>query len=129
MTLTEVRPVIELTGTSTRPSGAQLMKEFISNRCSQGLLRFFVVHPNGRFSKLAVVHGIFDSGTRPEIEIALGKMIADSVVDMTIENTTVYYSLTRDEPTRQLVLNLAKFDWRQWQSLDQYYVADRRMPA
>lgn len=129
MTITEVRPVIELTGVKARPSGTQLMKEFMSNRCCQGLLRFFVVHPNGRFSKLAVVHGIFDCGTRPEIENALDRMVTEGVVRMTIENNTVYYLLTRDEPTRQLVLNLAEFDWRQWQRLDHYYVADRRIPA
>ena len=131
MTITEVRPVTAITAVTVtkRPSGAELMKQFMSNRCCQGLLRFFVEHPNGRFSKLAVVHAVYECGNRPQIEEALDELIKEDVVRMTIENNTIYYQLTRDEPTRQLVLHLSAFDWRQWQRLDHYYVADRRKPA
>ena len=128
MTITEVRPVTAVT-VVPRLSGAELMKQFMSDRCCQGLLRFFVVHPNGRFSKLAVVHAVYDSSTRPQIENALDRLVNDGVIRMTVEHGTAYYLLTRDEPIRQLVLNLAEFDWRQWQRLEHYYVADRRNPA
>ncbi len=129
MTIAEPITIIEVTKKPPRPNATQLMKELISNRYCLGLLRFFVVHPNGRFSKLAVVHALDENGTRPEIEKDLERLVNDGVIKMSNENGTCFYLLTRDEPTRHLVLNLAEFDWRQWQRLDHYYVADRRIPA
>jgi hypothetical protein len=129
MTIAERPIIIEVTRRQPRPSASQLMKELISNRYCLGLLRFFVVHPNGRFSKLAIVHALDEDGTRPEIERDLEKLENDGIIKTSIENSTCYYQLTRDEPTRHLIMNLAEFDWRQWQRLDHYYVADRRIPA
>ena len=129
MTIAERPVIIEVTRREYKPNANQLLKGIISNRYCLGLLRFFVVHPNGRFSKLAVVHALDENGTVPEIEKDLDKLTNDGVINMSIENGTCYYMLTRDEPTRHLVLNLAEFDWRQWQRLDHYYVADRRIPA
>jgi len=129
VTIAEPITIIEVTRRQPRPSANQLMKELISNRYCLGLLRFFVVHPNGRFNKLAIVHALDEDGTRPEVERDLETLANDCVVSMSIENGTCYYQLTHDEPTRHLVLNLAEFDWRQWQRLDHYYVADRRIPA
>lgn len=129
MTIAERPIIIEVTRRQPRPSASQLMKELISNRYCLGLLRFFVVHPNGRFSKLAIVHALDENGTRPEIERDLEKLENDGIIKTSIENSTCYYQLTRDEPTRHLIMNLAEFDWRQWQRLDHYYVADRRIPA
>ena len=129
MTIAERPITIEVTRREYRPNAHQLLKELISNRYCQGLLRFFVVHPNGRFSKLAVIHALDENGTRPEIERDLEKLVGDGVLKTSVEHGTCYYMLTRDEPTRHLVLNLAEFDWRQWQRLDHYYIADRRIPA
>lgn len=129
MTIAERIPTIEITRKEPRLNANLLMKELISNRYCLGLLRFFVVHPNGRFNKLAIIHALDEDGTRPEIERDLADLVGDGVVKMTVENGACYYSLTCDEPTRHLVLNLAEFDWRQWQRLDHYYVADRRIPA
>lgn len=129
MTIAERIPTIEITRKEPRLNANLLMKELISNRYCLGLLRFFVVHPNGRFNKLAIIHALDEDGTRLEIERDLADLVGDGVVKMTVENGACYYSLTCDEPTRHLVLNLAEFDWRQWQRLDHYYVADRRIPA
>jgi hypothetical protein len=129
MTIAERTATIEVTRKEHRFCANDLLKELISNRYCLGLLRFFVVHPNGRFSKLAVVHAMDENGTRPEIENALTILLNYNVIKASIENKNCYYLLTRDEPTRHLVLNLAEFDWRQWQRLDHYYVADRRIPA
>jgi hypothetical protein len=130
MTIAERPIVIEVTRREyNRPNANQLLKELISNRYCQGLLRFFVVHPNGRFSKLAIIHALDENGTRPEIERDLVKLVSDGVLNTSTTNGTCYYMLTSDEPTRHLVLNLAEFDWRQWQRLDHYYIADRRIPA
>ncbi len=129
MTIAEPITIVEVTKKQPRPNASQLMRELISNRYCMGLLRFFVVHPNGRFSKLAVVHALDENATRSEIEGDLEKLENQGVIKTSFENSTLYYFLTRDEPTRHLVLNLAEFDWRQWQRLDHYYVADRRIPA
>lgn len=129
MTIAERIPHLEITRKEPRLNANQLMKELISNRYCLGLLRFFVVHPNGRFSKLAVIHALDENATRPEVETDLAKLVNYGVIVESFEKSVCYYRLTMDEPTRHLVLNLAEFDWRQWQRLDHYYVADRRIPA
>ena len=129
MAIAEPLSVTEVTRIQPRPNAIQLLKELMSNRHCQGLLRFFVVHPNGRFSKLAIIHAIDENGTRLERESALAILVNEGMVKTTIENGLYYYSLTSDEPSRHLVLNLAEFDWGQWQKLDHYYVANRRIPA
>ena len=128
MTIAERPAILELRR-ENKPNTSQLLKELVSNRYCQGLLRFFVVHPNGRFSKLAILHALDENGTRPEIESDLNKLVYDGVIKESVENRTCLYMLTNEEPTRHLVLNLAEFDWRQWQRLDHYYIADRRIPA
>lgn len=128
MTIAERIPTIEI-ARKPRLNASQLMKELIGNRYCQGLLRFFVVHPDGRFNKLAILHALDEDGTLPEVERDLAGLVDDGVVKITVMNGACYYSLTCDEPIRHLVLNLAEFDWYQWQRLDHYYVADRRITA
>jgi hypothetical protein len=130
MTIAERPIVIEVIKRDYKLNPNQLLKELIGNRYCLGMLRFFVVHPSGRFSKLAIIHALDENGTKPEIESDLEKLVNDGVVVKTnTENNSCFYMLTQDEPTRHLVLNLAEFDWRQWQRLDHYYIADRRIPA
>jgi hypothetical protein len=128
MTIAERPTILELRR-ENKPNTSQLLKELVSNRYCQGLLRFFVVHPNGRFSKLAILHALDENGTRPEIENDLNKLVYDGVIKESVENRTCFYMLTNEEPTRHLVLNLAEFDWHQWQRLDHYFIADRRVSA
>ncbi len=129
MTITQPVKATETARKKASLDASQLMKEFISDRNCQNLMRFFVAHPNGRFSKLAIVHGIDDCGSRLGVERVLSQLVKEGVLLASVENKTAYYMLTRDEPTRQLVLNLAGFDWHQWRKPDHYYVADRRLPA
>jgi hypothetical protein len=129
MTITEAVPIVEVKKKAFKPNTSQLLNEFISNQHCLELLRFFVVHPNGRFSKLAIIHAIDENSSKPEIEKALENLVNDGVVITNTLNNVCYYLLTQDEPTRHLVLNLAEFDWSQWQRLDHYYVADRRISA
>jgi hypothetical protein len=107
--------IIEVTKNKAMPDVGRLMRKLVGNRCSLGLLRFFVIHPNGRFSKLAIVHAIDDNGSRLEVEKALMQLVNDGVLKTSAENNICYYLLTRDEPMRRVVLNMADFDWRQWQ--------------
>lgn len=127
MTIAERPKVVESKRRERKPNASQLLEELIGNRYCLGLLRFFVMHPDGRFTKLAVIHALDEEGTIPEIEKDLAKLARDGIITISIENNSRYYMLTRTEPTRHLVLNLAEFDWRQWQKLDNCYIADRRI--
>jgi len=93
----------------------QLMKKLVGNRCCLGLLRFFAAHPNGRFSKLAVIHAMDEDDNRPRIENAIEQMIDEGIIKTSDEKNITYYMLTKDEAMRKLVINVALFDWRDWQ--------------
>ena len=117
MTITEKTAIAEVTQKQTGLNADLILIGLISNRYCLGLLRFFAVHPNGRFSKLAVVHALDEQGTRGEIESALESLIDGGIVKTNEENGTRYYLLTRDGLVRHLVLGLAELDWQQWQEL------------
>lgn len=106
--------IIEVTKNKNRSYMGQLMKKFVGNRCCLGLLRFFAIHPNGRFSHLAVVHAIDEAGSRLEVERALAQM-ADEILKTVIDNSNTFYMLTKEESMRRLILNMALLDWRDWQ--------------
>jgi hypothetical protein len=109
MTVTEVKKK------KARSYIEQLMKKFISNQHGLGLLRFFAAHPNGRFNKLAIIHAIDEDCNRTEMGQALDEMVQEKILDVTHENGVVLYVLTKEEALRRLVLNMAIFDWRDWQ--------------
>jgi hypothetical protein len=107
--------IIEVTKQKNQLSLCQLMKKLISNRCCLALLRFFLAHPNGRFSRLAIVHAIDDNDSKLEVEKALMHLVDEGILMINIENDISFYLLTREEPVRQVVLEMAEFDWRHWQ--------------
>ena len=107
--------IIEITKSKSPSYMGQLMKKFLSNRCCLGLLRFFAAHPNGRFSKLAIVHAIDEAGSRLEVERALEQMVDEGIIKTCNENSVSFYTLTKEETMRRLVLNMSLFDWRDWQ--------------
>ena len=104
-----------ITEINTRQSVSQFTNNVVRDRCCLGLLRFFGAHPNSRFSKLAIVHAIDENGSRTKVEMALIQLINEGIIKIDIENDMRLYLLTKDEPVRQLVLDLAKLEWRQWQ--------------
>ncbi len=93
----------------------QLMKSLISERCCLALIRFFIAHPNGRFSRLAIVHAVDDNNGKLEIEQSLSRMVEEGILNLNIENEVNFYLLTREEAVRNTVLEMAEFDWRHWQ--------------
>jgi len=107
--------IIEVTKNQSGSYLGQLMKRLVGNRCCLGLLRFFAAHPNGRFSKLAVVHAIDEAGSRLEVETALAQMVEEGILKIVSENNISFYLLTKEETMRRLVLNMTLFDWRDWQ--------------
>ena len=109
-----------VTRQTTQPCLGPLVKKLINNRCCLMLLRFFVAHPNGRFSKLAIVHAIDDNNSKTEVEKALRQMVDEGILMINIENDVSFYLLTREEPIRQSILEMAEFDWRHWQIVLDY---------
>jgi hypothetical protein len=107
--------IIEVTKVKGQSYMGQLMKKLVANRCCLGLLRFFAAHPNGRFSKLAVIHAIDEDDNRLKIEGAIEQMIKEGIIKTSDEKDVVYYMLTKEEAMRKLVINMALFDWRDWQ--------------
>ncbi|OGO01169.1 MAG: hypothetical protein A2Y90_02005 [Chloroflexi bacterium RBG_13_52_12] len=107
--------IIEVTKIKSQSYMGQLMKKFVSNRCCLGLLRFFAAHPDERFSKLAIVHAIDEDGSRLEVEKALAQMVEEKILKPSDENGISFYMLTKEEAMRKLVINMALFDWRDWQ--------------
>jgi sugar-specific transcriptional regulator TrmB len=107
--------VIEVKKKKARSYIEQLMKKFVSNQNCLGLLRFFAAHPNGRFSKLAIIHAIDDDCNRIEMSQALDEMVEEKILDVTPESGVIYYVLTREEALRRLVMNMAIFEWSDWQ--------------
>jgi hypothetical protein len=107
--------IIEVTKSQDRSCMGQLMRKFVGNRCCLGLLRFFAIHPNGRFSKLAVVHAIDEAGSRLEVEEALTQMADEGILKTASENNNVFYMLTKEENMRRLILSMSLLDWRDWQ--------------
>jgi hypothetical protein len=112
--------VIEVKKKKARSYIEQLMQKFMSNQHCMGLLRFFAAHPNGRFSKLAIIHAIDEDCNRIEMGQALDDMVEEKVLDVSHENGVVLYVLTKEEALRRLVLNMAIFDWRDWQLVLQH---------
>lgn len=107
--------IIEVTKVKGQSYMGQLMKKLVGNRCCLGLLRFFAAHPNGRFSRLAVIHALDEDDNRLKIEKALAQMLEEGILKTSQEKGVVYYMLTKEEAMRKLVINMALFDWRDWQ--------------
>lgn len=107
--------IIEVTKVKGQSYMGQLMKKLVGNRCCLGLLRFFAAHPNGRFSKLAVLHAMDEDDNRPRIEEAIEQMIEEGIITSSEEKDVIYFTLTKEEAMRKLVINMALFDWRDWQ--------------
>ena len=107
--------IIEVTKVKGQSYIGQLMRKLVGNHCCLGLLRFFAAHPDGRFSKLAVIHAIDEDDNKPKIEKAIAQMIEEGILKADDEKGTVYYTLTKEKAMRKLVINMALFDWHDWQ--------------
>jgi hypothetical protein len=108
--------IIEVNKVKSHSYMGQLMKKLVCRRSCLGVLRFFAAHPNGRFSRLAVVHALIDEvGSRRDLEAALADMVEEGILKEVTEKEVIYYMLTKDEAMRRLVINVALFEWRDWQ--------------
>ncbi len=91
------------------------IKEYADDQyCLLELLRFLGRHPNTRYSRLVIVHAM--NSRKLYTERAIRYLVAKGVLRAHVaENTAPSYSLTEEEPLRSIALDLARFDWCQWQ--------------
>jgi hypothetical protein len=95
---------------------SQFIRDYAGDQyCLVELLRFLGQHPNTRFSRLVIIHAL--NSRRLYTEKALKHLVSSGVVRNSVENNVPLYSLTEEESWRNWALDLAKFDWCQWQSL------------
>ena len=107
--------IIEVPKVKSRSFLGELMKKLVGNRCCLELLRFLAAHPDGKFSKLAIIHALDEDDNRQNIEKAIYQMMDEGIIKITADQDVLVYMLTRDEAMRKLVINMALFDWRDWQ--------------
>jgi len=93
----------------------QFIKGYADDQYCLELLRFWAKHSCMQFNRLAIVTGF--NGNRLRAERALKRLVGDGVVKTSIENDDPRYSLSKDESLRNLVSELARFDWHQWRSI------------
>ena len=82
-------------------------------RAKQELLLFWALHPNARFSRLAILSATECS--KLDTERALTYMVNNELVNMCLDNGLTIYSLTSSENIRQMVAQLSTLDWGQKQ--------------
>ncbi|HEY42259.1 MAG TPA: hypothetical protein G4O18_10475 [Dehalococcoidia bacterium] len=87
------------------------LNRYGDTRAKQELLLFWGLHPDARFSRLAVLSAMECS--RLDVEKALKSMANDNLIDMRSDSGLITYSLTTNENIRQMVALLSTLDWGQ----------------
>ena len=82
-----------------------------NTRAKQELLLFWALHPDARFSRLAVLSALECS--KLDAERALTYMVDIELVDKHSDSGSTTYSLTLGESIRQMLAQLNALDWRQ----------------
>ena len=88
------------------------LREHGNSRVKRQLLLFWGMHPNAKFSMLALRCAVDCS--RLDMKVALRSMIEEGLLDTHIYNDVSLYSLTKNEEKRQPVLELAALGWDRW---------------
>jgi hypothetical protein len=96
----------------TEESLYRFLEEHGNSRVKRQLLLFWGMHPNAKFSLLALRCAVDCS--RPDMKMALRSMIEEGLLDTHIYNDVSLYSLTRNEERRRPVLELAALGWDRW---------------
>lgn len=106
----------------------KLIGKYRNKRYCLELLRFFGIHPNARFNRLAVIHTLSEGGSKLEVEKALAHLINKGVVESCVESNARLYTLTRDEAIRTQVVKLGKLEWPRWQLILRQFLSDGTGP-
>ena len=100
---------------STEECLYRLLEEYGDNREKSQLLRFWGMHPNAKFTRYAICHGL--DWSKLEVNRALAALVDTGVVDTHSHNGLTFYSLTENEEKRLQVVGLAALSWDQWQRM------------
>ena len=80
-------------------------------RAKQEVILFWALHPNTKFSRLAIFSAMECS--RIDVEKALADMVRDGLLNVHSQNGLVTYSLTSNEDIRRMVALFSTLDWGQ----------------
>jgi hypothetical protein len=97
-----------------------LIREYTNDNHCMELLQFFGKYPCARFTRLAIVHGLFNGdahGNSRLIEKALKRIVDGNLVCTRLENGIILYSLTEDKYSRDTICEFAVLDLPQRQLL------------
>ena len=89
------------------------LERYGDTRAKQEVLLFWALHPNARFSRLAVLSAVECS--RLEAERALTCMVKNELLNMHSDSGSTIYSLNQSENIRQMLAQLGALDWGQRQ--------------
>jgi len=103
--------VILDSATGTGLSG--FLDRYGNTRTRQELLSFWALHPNTRFSRLAILSAMECS--KLDAERTLTYLVNNGLVNMCSDNGLTTYSLTSNENIRQMVDLFSTLDWGQRQ--------------
>jgi hypothetical protein len=103
--------------TPERDNELHVIKDYDSDPYCLELIQFFAWYPDVRFSRLAVLHALSANGKRRCIESALKALIDKGLVKTYSENSIPMYCLSDDACAREVALELARLDWRQWRGV------------
>jgi hypothetical protein len=95
----------------TEESLYRFLEEHGNSRVKRQLLLFWGMHPNAKFSMLALRCAVECS--KLDMKMALRSMIEVGLLDTHIYNDVPLYSLSRNEEKRRPVLELAALGWNQ----------------
>jgi hypothetical protein len=100
---------------STQEELYRFLEKHGNNRVKRELLDFWGRHPGTKFSRYAICFAL-DCG-KLEADRNLRDMVDAGLLDNHANNGLSFYSLTRNEEKRRLVLELAALGWDQWNIL------------
>ena len=89
------------------------LERYGDTRAKQEAILFWALHPNARFSRLAVLSAMECS--KLDAERALAHMVNNELVNMRSDNGLTIYSLTPSENIRQMLAQFSALDWAQRQ--------------
>lgn len=83
-----------------------------NNQVKRELLLFWGMHPNAKFSRLAICCAT--DSNKLDVKTALGAMVEEGLLDAHIHNGVTLYSLTTNDEKRRPLLELATLGWNRW---------------
>lgn len=91
----------------------RFINEYADNQDAMQVIMFFAMHPNARFSELAITHALNQCSSRRGLKKAINDLVGRGVISTSNENRVSLYSLPDNTLLKGLILELARLDIQQ----------------